>query len=742
VENESADQVEPQISRERFTEIVHSRLHEEGHDVEGDDVLVKQIIDTAMDRLVFLVGVEADQVGFEIRSLQEFMAAEALLDGNDATVATRLRRIAPLPTWRNVFLFAAGRCFSDLQHLRDTIHTICVELNDVSGDLLAKAALPGSVLAIDLLADGVANRQRKYERLLGLSALRVVRRPPGELHDRLAEVFRPESLRKTYEEELTTALAVEPFSDSLGAWRTVAVLGSRSEDWAFDLLEKNLPGADDLGILIQSLPPSAKSRWLAQTLVRLCISSPPLQSLPHGAMLESLKVVEIAPSWFRAFAELFGGTRAESPEGTFRFEDSDQTSFSVRLRLVKDTWGPISRAMSEIKPGDRENAPKSWRALFAAIDFARDASAQALADALEEFAKVENIGMLEVYSTCASWPLASILLSVDRVEELNELAAAARNGHFGERAHWVTAESRWRRRLKEADLGQPDRAYPYNRDVSGHGFPLVAAIMSVGTFQPSRVDAALGWLDLVDHPPTRRFICDVVFWLVSGLSPDSGVAFPRAAAIAKTMHEADLDGMTFWSLNALRRLEWSEPLGEDEIRLLDRLGASIERVHNHFGVIPPTLIPLMIRAWRENPERVGLFRLIAYGAQLDVAVDVLHPLLTEEAPDLGARALLGLKLAEPPDRSALEALAAEGETWIPAAVNVMGVHPDTAMAEAAVGILGDYLSLAPSGPKAEIAALASELIARRPSGLAQDETWDSLGLFHRPQRPQPEGDAP
>jgi hypothetical protein len=43
---------------------------------------------------------QADQVGFEIRSLQEFMAAEALTDGTDEIVADRLRAIASITHWQ------------------------------------------------------------------------------------------------------------------------------------------------------------------------------------------------------------------------------------------------------------------------------------------------------------------------------------------------------------------------------------------------------------------------------------------------------------------------------------------------------------------------------------------------------------------------------------------------------------------------------------------------------------------
>ena len=276
VESESAAQIEPQISRERFSEIVVARLREEEHDVETDHVLVSQIIDAAMHRLVFLVGLESDRVGFEVRSLQEFMAAEALLDAKEVVAEKRLRSISSIPAWRNVFLFAAGHCFFDLQHqhLRDTIHTICAELDDAGSNRLAPIVMPGSSLAIDLLADGVAQNQPRYERLLGREALRILRRPPSTLNDQLAEIYST-SLRAPYEEELKVALATGPFTATLGAWRTLAVMGARSVDWVFPLLETRMPDPANLGEVLEALPSSAKSRWLAEKLAQLCVDAPP-----------------------------------------------------------------------------------------------------------------------------------------------------------------------------------------------------------------------------------------------------------------------------------------------------------------------------------------------------------------------------------------------------------------------------------------------------------------------------------
>jgi hypothetical protein len=95
LESERAGSAEARMNTERFARIVSARLEDEGHSGEALRSLKARIIEAAGNRLVFLVGLQEGQVGFEIRSLQEFMAAEALMDGGDLSVQERLRRLAP-----------------------------------------------------------------------------------------------------------------------------------------------------------------------------------------------------------------------------------------------------------------------------------------------------------------------------------------------------------------------------------------------------------------------------------------------------------------------------------------------------------------------------------------------------------------------------------------------------------------------------------------------------------------------
>ena len=143
--------------------------HEEGTGVSG---LAAKIVTAATQRLVLLVPAENNTVTFEIRSLQELMAARALSDGTDDEVRRRLHITAPSPHWRNTWVFAAGRFFSDGPDYRRDLVTEVVETTDKQPGWPGWLCPVGPELAADLLDDGLASNTPKWQRRLLDVALR------------------------------------------------------------------------------------------------------------------------------------------------------------------------------------------------------------------------------------------------------------------------------------------------------------------------------------------------------------------------------------------------------------------------------------------------------------------------------------------------------------------------------------------------------------------------------------------
>ena len=240
IDSERSGRTDAKLSRDRFVALVEARLSTEGHS--GDELvaLARQIVEAAAHRLVFLVEVESEQVGFEIRSLQEFMAAECLMEGPDQNIKDRLDEIAPIPFWRNVFLFAAGKCFARRQELREPVRDICAELNGVDGDKIAGTYLVGSDLAIALIEEGSSRNQPKFENLLAKTAIEVLDTANSDLQIQLAGVYEPQ-LGTIYRAAIKLRLTSSNRVQVYGVWNCLLRLVAAEIPWAIQLTTEEWP---------------------------------------------------------------------------------------------------------------------------------------------------------------------------------------------------------------------------------------------------------------------------------------------------------------------------------------------------------------------------------------------------------------------------------------------------------------------------------------------------------------------
>ena len=113
-------------------------------------------------------------LGFDVRSLQELMAAQALTTGTLEDAVPRLRRIAAAPHWRNTFLFAAGRFFAEPQpHQKQAITQLVRELDQDAPERLGRIFPVGPQLATEMIDDGMATEPMYLHPLVehALSAL-------------------------------------------------------------------------------------------------------------------------------------------------------------------------------------------------------------------------------------------------------------------------------------------------------------------------------------------------------------------------------------------------------------------------------------------------------------------------------------------------------------------------------------------------------------------------------------------
>ncbi len=180
------------VTVEQFEQIIAELLRLRGEPELEIKTKVAQIKTAAVERLVLLVAPRDGFYRYEIRSFQEFMAAEAIVDGSDAAVQLRMEHIAPLQSWRNVYVIASAKCYAERKSLRPALLIgACTTLNEAPADnnQLCSITLSGSELACDLLGGGFLWDSRAELNALVRVALRGLDHP--EMAEPVARAIEP-----------------------------------------------------------------------------------------------------------------------------------------------------------------------------------------------------------------------------------------------------------------------------------------------------------------------------------------------------------------------------------------------------------------------------------------------------------------------------------------------------------------------------------------------------------------------
>jgi energy-coupling factor transporter ATP-binding protein EcfA2 len=423
------------MSRSDLEQLVDVVLKEDEVDDEERSDLRVRIVDAAERRLVFLEEPEPGQFGFEIRSLQEFMAAWALTEGSESAVEARLLQVATAPLFRHVALFMSSRFFTDRSGLRDVLAgRICRELDETPADPVAWATKPGAVLALDILEEGSVSGQPKRERALMEQARELLDLPPDKDHLRLVGEVTPDTAKVLcdgLETRLTQAKA-DPTQSALTSWLCLNIAASKGLPWANTL-------AEDWRETLRH----------PQELVSACNQC----DVPLSLWLESK--IDGTPELFTPASLLRSrrGEQAAQSQGWVRHFRHSFHSAENRQR-IRLSWAPASQLNAVPVSADREGAitfagrsstSPVWRIWFAAAAFQCAPSAAALARTLRVIAECWSATdeRFDGLANTVSWPLASCLNAALNAAELVVFADIAAAGELGDTADWLAAQQGW-----------------------------------------------------------------------------------------------------------------------------------------------------------------------------------------------------------------------------------------------------------------------------------------------------------
>jgi hypothetical protein len=590
---ESPGAAAPYLTVSQLTSLITRLLEQDDFDPKVIERVVGELGRIATERLVLLACRIEGQIAFEVRSLQEFMAAAQLTSAGPNPITERFRAIAQSAHWRHVYRIGASRIFSvaDLSFLRADIVAICHALD--SGDLgeESRCVKSGARLAIDLLADGVAASTPKFKRNLLRRALTVLdlgirwvdSRLPALLEDETAELFR---------EEIRTRIEGADIVPSDAAFRLLVLLLSRQDGWSEKILLDYWPQVADkaLGIFDRSNPTYwgekiASRLWSAQLAAgpyktlrlqnRLALTAR-RGSKARDVRMDQIERYTVLPSGFRNSGEVVGILSPNPHElaaTRFTFLNSGTHNFTFE---------------SNFKRTD------SWEVALAVSQFAKAPGIASLCSVLEATQLTRD--SKDIFRESYPWPVVAVLEDFREGAAMSSLIDETRNGRFGDVKDWERAERRWVEfGVRPRDfLSWNDGRY-LNADIAEVGVPPTDAYQASEQEPPKDlISVTCEIFGKLQHEAKRKRLLEVLLTTISMLR---GEALRKSVV---TIIVDDLEKSTLsdseWELERLVG-NCSEAWKDDRVlHLLDRL------VENRGSIWPSFRPPIseidLMNKWR------------------------------------------------------------------------------------------------------------------------------------------------
>jgi hypothetical protein len=657
--------------------------------------LVAQVLLAAENRLVFLVEPIPGQVGFEIRSLQEFLAARLLIKGPDREVELRLTQVAKASMFRNTLLFAVSEAFGGQGHRRDFLSALCQQVDEDPTDPGMAETRAGALLALGILEEGTVLNQPKWTQIMLERACGVLALPPGQDQVRLAQLS---AYDKNGAIERAVERGLQMASQRSGAWVCLAEATNLGRPWALRVAEEAWTSVIEPQEVVQWLR-GAGIRWGSWL----------------GARLDE-RAADIPASF------LVG----------FRVEDGERANAS--------SWSAWLGGMSFNGPPAGEPPgppPDAWLPWIAALRFLKEQSAHHLADVLEAVARSIAPDQWEQFALFLPiglpgqtiWPLIACLKSAEQPEELLEYAQRARSGALGDHTQWSSVEPfMYRGKTKDPREVTLDRPWSTS-EPSQHPVSVVAFVARFeGSLSP-KLDWADRHFDQVSRPKLKRDLATLCLISAarSGKVPTgiplarvrqwvaavSGLDVPVPVLFDPEVSDLDPAGWRVLWRAVARSLQWG---GSDLSRQTRRFLMEAEN-------------PLL---WQLAEDDSHILRR-RFGQEVLLEA---QRLLAEPAPselEQVERTLLRLPLAPIPpheDRDLVERVIqlSEAHPSLPQLL-IRALREGPTPRPRAEAMLLQLLSHLPAGPlRSDVITALREVLQARRSGLDDPPTWDRLGL--------------
>ncbi|WP_143748686.1 NACHT domain-containing protein [Mesorhizobium sophorae] len=416
-----------------FSALVMDHLRRDGFE---DDLrnLTHDIVDLATNRLVFLRCQVDGQVAFDVRSLQEFMAAARLTTSPEGSIKDRLYEIAGRAHWLHVFKIACSKIYASNTHeaLREPIIALLDSLDAGDRSPDDRIVKIGARLALQLLTDGTASSLPIYRKKLVIRAIKLLSVPDRGVIWPLARAL-----------DLSNREMLEPFfveainsGDRVSRQSALRLLSAMIKDdhgqdfhWPLELLATFWPTTPSEILEIFDDISSIPNSYAIISKIRISLwQSSPAEAMTWLGSLEAdysedrdtpseLLICGLTPR--QKYCSLHN---TEGKPTDISFSYFGLTS-SVSIQQVPDEALPI------------------WHVARAASNFSQEPTIAAARSFLDE---IDELGLLEQAKNLRlPWVLRALLVNVDDVEALRARSKELHTGMHGDTSAWEAAEARW-----------------------------------------------------------------------------------------------------------------------------------------------------------------------------------------------------------------------------------------------------------------------------------------------------------
>jgi hypothetical protein len=608
---ESSGGTQADLSMVEFKQLVTECLEENGL---VDEELANQremILGAASLRLVFLTSRSPGTLSFDIRSLQEYMAAACLTNADSSDVIIRLDIIAHSAYWRNTLLFAVGRFFVEPQMRahRDKIRVLCEDLNRKE-DIRAAAKL-GSRLALEILESGTIGNVPLFNRSLADCALKLLANPPSESDDvleRLSEVY-DSSMSAEFQNAIALWLGQKELTFTLSAWVLLLSLEKRAVPWAVEIAAEKWPSSIRSSSVVLST-------WLSHLLRRdkrgVSLNRVDLHRLQTA-------IPNISPKEFRGnFPTRDNAFDLREPTwlvSLFHYFSSRSIDRGIQVSLVvgkgasrlRVHFNSITNDMQHVWAGLKSLEGEAvrhadWQVLIRIADFYLGPTDETLACVLESIADSSEP---EQWIRHLPWPIVCSLGNDLAATEIQLRAQKFREGYYGEVASWIDQEKAWLETgitLEELT----STLFHFSRPTAA----AVNTISIVGTKEERDEQIIVAFYNALretDNPYSKNLIGRIFTLLVNSARKWELFDPVILKSDLLSSREAWWSWMVFANSADLKRRD------ESWIAFYDYYGRMKELrffPHNPWpGELP---LDFLLNAFVKDPSRVGLLRLVGF----------------------------------------------------------------------------------------------------------------------------------